>query len=153
MIQIARVTNPAEVSELLPHVTLPDPEGRELFGQQLVALMTQRPEAILVLTALRDSETLVGFVIADIGPGDTIFLRQAWISKDVSWDVGTELNARLKLWAVGHGRTKIEVRTSRNAEAMYRRFGFEEAAKILVQTIPDEFTRSLIDSVKEPVNG
>lgn len=152
MIQISRVTNPADTQDIIPMLPLETDEGRALFAQQLAQVMIHRPETVLVLAARSDVNGLVGFVIAELAQLEVVNLRQAWVSPKVTWDVGTELNARVKLWAVGHGRTQIEVRTTRSAEAMYRRFGFEESAKILVQSIPEEFTQGLISTLKEPAH-
>ena len=149
MIYIDRVTNPAETQDIIPMLPLESNEARQFFGQQLAQVMTHRPETVLVVVARSDDKGLVGFVIAELAQLEVVNLRQAWVSPKVSWDVATELNARVRLWAVGHGRSKIEVRTTRNSEAMYRRFGFEETAKILTQTLPEDFTQTLINSTKE----
>src|SRR5207253_2883410 len=122
---------------------------------QLVTAMSQRPEAILVLAASSDTRGLMGFVIADLGLGKIVNLRQAWVSPKADWTLARALQNRLMLWTVSHNRDQIEVRTQRSAEAMYRRFGFEKIATILMQTIPEEFTQRLLDSVmiEEVPNG
>lgn len=153
MIQISRLTRPEDTVELLQHVPLPTPELKELFGQQLMSVMTQRPETVFVLQATSDKTGIMGFIIATFGAGEVVNLLQAWVNPQASWDLAKELQSRLMLWTTAHGRSEIEVRTKRSSEALYKRFGFEETAKILTLSIPPEFTQQLLDSLKEPTNG
>ena len=155
MITISRMVDPREVVELVDLFPLPDQPARELFAQQLVHVMATRPETVLVLVARSDKSGIIGFIVAELAVLDTVNLRQAWIHSAAPWQIGIQLNDRVKLWAVGHGRSRIEVRTQRSSEALYRRYGFVEDAKILVQTIPDDFTQRLLEAVslEEVPNG
>lgn len=149
MIHISRLTTPASTTEILEHVILPDPRLRDLFASQLADVMMNRPETVLVLEARSDENGLLGFIIADLGFGQVTNLRQAWVSPKASWELAKELQLRLMFWSVSHNRSQIEIRSQRSAEALYKRFGFIELAKILVQEIPPEFTQRLLEGVRE----
>lgn len=151
MIQISRTTNPVDVNDMIPHFVLPVENFQEQFATQVVEMMTRSD--VLVLVAKSDQSKLVGFIIAQAAADDRVFIHQAWASPKSGWELATALHRRIMLWAVSLDKARLEVRTQRSAEAMYRRFGFEESAKILTQVIPEDFTQRVLESTLEVSNG
>lgn len=151
MITISRTTDPAKVTEMSPHFVVPVEDQRVMFSRQL-AEMIGRPD-ILVLIVESDKSSLVGFIVAQSLSDSRATILQAWASANVALGITKEVHDRVILWALALGKTHIEVRSARSAEALYRRFGYEETAKILTHTIDPSLTQRLMDSLKELTNG
>lgn len=151
MIQITRTTRPEALDELLPKCVFPEGTPREMFVQQFRTLMTTQPSAIHVLEA-RSNGTLVGFMIAELGVDEAVWIVQAFSEPSNPRAVIDGLFRRIVLWAVANGRSRILVQTERSADALYRRFGFEEKSLILQHTIDPEVFNRTITAVEKP-NG
>lgn len=151
MITISRTVSPLVVAEMLPHFVVPVEDQRESFGRQLVE-MIGRPD-ILVLVVKSDKSDLMGFIVAQSLLDSRATILQAWASPTIALGITKEVHDRVILWALALGKTHIEVRSARSAEALYRRFGYEETAKILTHTIDPSLTQRLMDSLKELTNG
>ncbi len=150
MIQISRASDTTHLEAMTEHFVVPG-DKQELFAQQL-AQMIDRPD-VLVLVAESDKNGLVGFIVAQAQLDARVVILQAWCKPTTSWDLATELHNRIMLWAISQNKSTLEVRTARSAEAMFRRFGFEESALILTHDIPADFTQRVLDALKEPAHG
>jgi hypothetical protein len=59
----------------------------------------------------------------------------------------------LCLWAQDNGRTLITAETTRDTEALHRRWGFKEYVKIVSFELSDNFEEALIKTHKELIKG
>lgn len=122
---VIRVRSVDIVESIEPHVVLED-QVKPLFLENLVWRMLHTPDAVLVLASFEGDE-LKAFLIAD-NPGagvPYIVLAQVWSypDNDRSWFV--PFLTGLVLWAMAHDKEYIKAETQRNAEALFRRFGFK----------------------------
>lgn len=152
MFTISRVTSPQVAQSLLSHVTLDDGTPPEVFGHQLVEMLTHHPDSVCVIVARSDAG-VVGFVVLQNTPSDYTFVVQAWSLSTNPRSVADAMFARAVLWTNALGKSKIRAQTSRDVDSFYRRFGFAPVASIIEHTIDPSITQRLIDALKEPSDG
>lgn len=133
-VEIMRVRSPDVIKHIKAHLTFYDEEVQPIFLSGLVEAMTNAPESVMVLGAINSQQnSLVGFVVAQ-NPGPSypyIYLSQVWSHPDNAWAVVEEFLVRLSIWGMSLGKTNIKAESSRNTEALLRRFNFEPVASVL----------------------
>lgn len=113
-------------------LTFHDDRMKEPYLTELERRMIAAPDSLLILASI-ESDEVKAFLVAQ-NPGPEIpymILTQVWSDphNDRSWS--DPFLARLVLWSLAHDKSYVRAETRRNAEAMYRRFGFEPSSTIV----------------------
>jgi len=151
MIKIVRKTGLDTFDEMAHEFVFPPETPVELFKSQIATNFANSPNNVLILNAM-DDDVLVGFIIAEQGFDNSVWIVQAWSKPSNPKAVIDALFNRVVLWTISQGRERIQVQTTRSADALYRRFGFEEKSLILEHTIATETFGEVLKAV-EMTNG
>lgn len=151
MITIGVTRNPEKIKEMIPHFIVENENERVQLVNQLAKMLVEESKDLLVVEARVDGE-LDAFIVAEVMDQDRVYIVQAW-SDSERFSTITELFLRVVLWANALGRSIIEARSKRNAEVLYRRFGFEETAVVFQHKISPDLSQVLVRSAKEVLNG
>ena len=152
MITIERHTSLLRISGFVPYCTFESPAERDAFMPGLTELFKQRPDSVLVVAAY-DGGKLLGFIMAQDTDDDTVWIIQAWSRQDSPWAVIDNLWARVILWSLSLGRSRIRASTLRNVEALSRRFKFHEVSRTIEHTIDQAMFTPVLDVIKENLYG
>lgn len=103
----------------------------DLYLQQLLANLRERPDGVMVLVAMQNDTELVGFIVAHNTAVEHVHISQLWSKPGNPWSVAREMISRISLWAVGLGKTALRGESFRDGEAMFRGGGFVEISKTM----------------------
>lgn len=151
MITVTREINPKRIADIVPHLVLPG-GGTEGFVRQMAQMLEQQPDSLYIVQARKEDDTLVGFTVVHNVPFvDHTYVAQVWIAPGVGKRVGDEMLALAVLWTISLGKSVIRGYTSREPNAMYRRFGFETVGFMVERRISTDLTTELVGAVREAV--
>ena len=152
MIKIKRVMKPDSPNLLLEvanHLVFPQDENRGAeFVQQLIETLKTSPESVNFVVAM-DGEELVGFLVAVNTSEDCVLLSQAWSKPGNSWKIIDELFLRIILWTFGLGKSSIRAETSRDSEAVWRRWEFQDRSRIIERKLDPSLLGQFLDKARE----
>ena len=136
--KIIRVQNPIGIEYMKEHFVDTDRDSDALCNG-LKAQLSAKPENILILHVW-EGDALVGFIIAQNQLSTPyVFLYQAWVDSKSDPDIADKLFFRLLLWVDLLGKKEIRLETTRNTEAMTRKWKFKKVSAIMSFSIPDNF--------------
>jgi hypothetical protein len=130
--EIIRVQSIKSIPLIEEKLTFQDEKLKTPFLTQLAYTIQNNPASLMFLAAIEDGD-IVGFVIAQ-DPGflvPFITVAQLWNAPENSRSVVDSFFARIVTWALGLGKSFIRAETTRNEEAMYRRFRFLPVAQVI----------------------
>jgi hypothetical protein len=147
--RIIRITNNAGVDYIAPYL-LNDPD---VDVESLVAALKWSVNAALdntyILAAFKEVDEdvkVVGFLIA-FAPENRrhTFIQQAWVWNKLneSHKLADRMFLALRLWTEGLGRDEIRGETTKEGEALLRRWNFKEISK----TVSFSVSQSIEDTV------
>ena len=125
-------------------------QSEDDYAKALEDMLRDDPNNTFVVQAW-DGDSLVALLVAFAGSGQShVFIYDAWADPQIEDNSLThKMFVRLLLWAESIGRTQVRCETSRPIEAITKRWGFTEHAKILKYEIEEAFEETLIDKLTE----
>jgi len=135
MTEVKRITDTAIISEIAKYFTTDGGYTREVIAAELKARMEQMPDDTCVIVGY-NAGRIVGFITAWIPP------RRHFVYIDNAWHLNTnEAKGSIKGfkllldWAKSKGMKEIRLETSRNASAMFKKWGFEEHELVMKRQV------------------
>ena len=145
--KIIRVQNPVGIDYMKEHFVDLDIDS-EVLSEGLKAQLVQDLTNILILQAW-EGDDLIAFIVAqNMRSQSHVFLYQAWVDAKSGGDVGDKLFFRLLLWVDLLGKKEIRMETTRNEEAIIRKWGFEKFSSIMSFKIPDDIESDYMSLMK-----
>ena len=152
---MVRVRSVDIIKHIAPHLVFTDECLRAPFLQELAHGIMNSPDSLLILASFEGKE-IRAFLIAS-NPGATlpyVMVAQTWSHPSNPSNWYEPFLAKLILWATAHDKEYIKAETPRNADAMFRRFGFEQYMTVLKFKLKDEQYHSMIlEHIKELLDG
>jgi len=124
-----------------------DNQYKEVFVNKFIKKLIDDPQGLLVLQGRDEDQNLLCFGIIN-DPGidyDFVEVSQIWCAKGDSKKLTNDMYQRIMLWAIGRGKQKLRLETTRNPEAMSRRFGFKVKEVVMEREIKTQDIDKCLD--------
>ena len=146
MPKIDQTRDVTDIRDIIPHLVL-DNQYKEVFVNKFIKKLIDDPQGLLVLQGRDEDQNLLCFGIIN-DPGidyDFVEVSQIWCAKGDSKKLTNDMYQRIMLWAIGRGKQKLRLETTRNPEAMSRRFGFKVKEVVMEREIKTQDIDKCLD--------
>ena len=150
--RIIRVKNPVGIDYMAGHFDdLYKEEGIdiEVIKDGLKTCLMTDLDNTLVLQAWEGEELIAFLVALNVANYKHVFLDQAWSDPKNPPEVMDKLFFRLLMWVDYLGKKQIRLETSRNAEAMTRKWNFVQHSVIMKFDLSDTYESDYVALVRK----